>query len=462
MSYNSIDNINMNLSRYKDLAFCANNKTAVATNPIDKLAQKVDEEKKKKHNKTAIAVGSSVVMLSLLVTILNPKMSSKWIEKLRATQAKANRQLERSKGDLLKSKFYKVISDIVNAGSKFMSMVNNLNSVKDTYYKQLCTEDKAFLSVHNMNRRKQLAKVDKVFRKIMQKPHEAITRWGDILAKKTVTSSYKSAGKKMDNLEKLIRKYSDELPVSKRNEINELLSQATSNRQFFTQANLDTRFAKQENLMKNLNNDIRNHWSDYTHGFRNKYVKNSEHIHNNLSFWAQDLMQADRDIIEKEGKTAVDKLFGNKDGLKGTYRELIEKLSDNLAPEEKGILEKACRKTEKSLRNANKNECGEYFDKKRDLILGSAPTDILSSAIFLGLGGVALASANDRDKRISRLITKVFPVIAGLGTNIVLTTMLFSGSKSLLLGIGASIVLSLIGSKIDKIRLAAKNKTPED
>ena len=50
---------------------------------IEKLVQKVDEEKKKKHNKVAVAVGGSVLGISLLVALLNPRYSTKMIENLK-------------------------------------------------------------------------------------------------------------------------------------------------------------------------------------------------------------------------------------------------------------------------------------------------------------------------------------------------------------------------------------------
>ncbi len=446
-------NINSQLRQYPNFGA----KKPVITKPVDTA----EKERKKKRLKNTMLVSGGVLGLSLLVTVFNPKMSSKLVEKLRYMQFNAKRQLEKSKDDLVKTKIYKFAYDAINWSNRFLSWTNNINSVKDTYYKQLCTEEKTFYSVYSLERRKRLSKFDNVFRKVMKRPHELITLWGDKLAKRTVSVDYKIASKKMDSLEKLITEYSDRLPKENRGEIILKLSQVKSKRQFFSNENLTVRFAEQENLMKNLNNEIRKRWQNYKHGFTNKYVNNSQHFDQNLSFWAQDIMQPEREKLENKGKKAVESLFGNNKGEKGLYREITEKISDNLNNEEKKSFEKALNKAAKSLEKANENETCNYFDKKRDLVLGSAPTDILSSLIGISLGGVALVSANDRDKKISRLLTGILPTIAGLGTNIALTTMLFSGTKGMLYGILAGVILSFAGSRVDKIRLQAKNKPPE-
>jgi len=450
------ENLNISNSLYQYQNFGA--KKTVAKEAV----LPYEKERKKKRLKNTAIVSGGVLGLSLAVTALNPKMSSKLVEKLRLLQFNAARQLEKSKGDFVKTKFYKITYDVINWFNRFLSWTNNVNSVKDTYYKQLCTEEKTFYNIYNLERRKRLSKFDNVFRKIMKRPHELITLWGDKLAKRTVSTSYKTASKKMDNLEKLINEYSDRLPKESKEEILKKMSEIKSSRQFFSDENLAGRFKEQENMMKGLNGEIRKRWKDYRHGFTNKYVNNSQHFNQNLSFWAQDIMQPGREQLEKAGNDAVEHLFGNNKGVKGLYREIADKITVNMNNEEKKSFEKALSKADKSLKRANENETCDYFDKKRDLVLGSAPTDILSSVIGITLGGIALASADNKDKRISRLLTGIIPTIAGLGTNIALTTMLFSGTKGMLYGILSAAILSFAGGKVDKIRLEAKNKLSEN
>lgn len=423
---------------------------------VDEFVKRVDEEKEKKNHKAAVAVGSGVVGLSLLVAFLNPKFSAKLIENLKVLQAKTGKKIERSKGDFLASKFYKALSKITGKASKFVSYANNFNSVKDTYFKQLCTEEKAFANVKSSRVKNFYLKFDKILRKIFKKPHELLTKWGDSLAKHSVKLKYKRAEKRMNKLDEMLKELRKQVPDNKKAQFDRKLKQLQSERKYFDAANLDERFAHQEDLMSNLNKDIREHWNNYRHGFTNKSVNHSEHFNKNLSFWAQDIMEPARTEINKKGKLAVDKLVGNTEGTKGTYNELMELLEGSLNDGEKSLLRKTYNKAQKGLRTANKSECMSYFDKKRDLVLGSAPTDVATALGGLAFGTVALASAKDKDSRISRGLTGVMPTMGGIATNIAMTSMLFSGPKALIIGSISGGIMSLAGSVIDKYRLKIK------
>lgn len=457
MSFGYLNNLNTTPYMYSNPNFRAQSVSVQnLEDSIEKLANRVEEEKKKKHNKTAMAVGGSVLGLSLFVAILNPRSSSKLMEKLKKLRLNSWKKAERAGGGSASGKFHKTVSKTAKWLTDFVSWTNNVNSVKDTYYKKLCTEEKSFHGIHNIETRKSFQKFDKVFRKLMKGQHETLTKWGDMLAKRTVRNGYKTAGRKMDKLEALIRQYSEKLPADKKQIVEEKLREIHAKRNYFTEGNLNQRFINQENLLENINADIRKKWSDYAHGFLDKNVKSTEHFNQNLSFWAEDIVKPERDKLEAEGLKVVDSIVGNKNGTKGQYQEILEFISNSLSAEENKALEKAFRKTEKSLHNAGHQEYGKYFNKKRDLMLGSAPTDIVTAVVGLSMGGIALATADNKDDRISRLITGIIPTVAGIGTNIALTSMLFSGVKGMLLGVGTGGILSLVGSGIDKYRLSSK------
>ena len=84
------------------------------------------------------------------------------------------------------------------------------------------------------------------------------------------------------------------------------------------------------------------------------------------------------------------------------------------------------------------------------MILGSAPTDIVTAIGGLGFSGVLIATADTKEEKISNALTGAFPVIAGLGASMAFTAMLFSGVKGMIYGALASIGLSKLGSIIDK------------
>ena len=104
-------------------------------------------------------------------------------------------------------------------------------------------------------------------------------------------------------------------------------------------------------------------------------------------------------ITFKEGLNVRNSLVGDGKTTKGAYRELIE-LIPNLTQEEKAAFETNIKQAEKILRKANKVECVEYFDKKRDLMLGSAPTDVLTALAGLTASGIAIGVADTKQERI--------------------------------------------------------------
>ena len=100
----------------------------------------------------------------------------------------------------------------------------------------------------------------------------------------------------------------------------------------------------------------------------------------------------------------------------------------------------------------------EFFDKVRDLRLGSAPTDILTivlSFITLSLG---LGHAKDKDKRISITLKSGIPVVGGIATAMYSAAKLVSGGKSLALGFLSGIVLNQLGVIADNMRKKHKNE----
>ena len=141
---------------------------------------------------------------------------------------------------------------------------------------------------------------------------------------------------------------------------------------------------------------------------------------------------------------------------KGLYNELVELISSHLGAEDKKVFGKALKKSNKILKNSNIKECSEYFDKIRDLKLGSAPTDIVTATTLLGISGIAIASAEDKKKRMSRLVTGIIPTVSGVGVSLGMAAGLVSGAKSLIYGLLATLVINRIGIVIDKYALGNK------
>ena len=467
------NNLNNNLYLKNNLNFRADNtevqSNAPLTKPIesvqktiessvDTFVKTVEEEKEKKSNKKAIAVGSSVIVLMGLVALLNPKYSSKFVDKLKNWSTKAGVRVEKNKNDYLSSKFHKGCKKTLDWCVRTLEFSNNVNSAKDIGFKWLCCEKKSFSNVKNKTFRNILQKIDSGFVKVMSKVHNAITKWFDKISKKTVFFKYDKALKRMDDFEILAKQYRSKLSPAQQKELDSKLLEISKQKQFFSKSNTVDRLAEQENLMCNLERDFMTQFNAYRKGFRNKWINKTDHIDKNMTFWAEKILEPTRNNVEKQGADVVEKIVGNGKDKKGLYDDIYNLFSNSLNSEEKALLEKTMNKAGKKLRKANHSECVEYFDKKRDLVLGGAPTDIVTAVAGLGISGTAIATADSKEERISRALTGGFPIIAGIGASMAFTAMLFSGVQGLLLGAATSVGLSKLGSIADNFVTGKKDE----
>lgn len=426
---------------------------------VDTIIKTVDKDSDSRQLRNAIAVSSSILVVSALVALLNPRFSPKIIQKLTNLSEKAKNKAKKDGNNTLIKNFYKSCKSISINGVKTIKFINNINSGKDAAFKWLCTEEKDFFNIRNKSTRKTCKKIDSGVRKVLTKPYNAITNLFDNIGKHTVLMKYNKASKKMNTLDSLINSYKNKLPDSQKKEFEEKIAEIGKAREYFSKENTSERFIKQEKLMSQLEHDFWIKYRNYRHGFVNKWQDKQEHIDKNLSFWAEDILQPQKQKIGEQGEKAIVKLIGNKAEKKGAYNEAIELLAPHITPEEKEKLVKHLNKASKSLKNANYSECIEYFDKKRDLVLGSAPTDILSAIIGLGLSGIALSTADNKDEQISKLLNGVFPIVGGLAASMIFTAMLISGPIGMLAGAGVGFVLNRIGSFVNKQILGNKTET---
>lgn len=202
-------------------------------NTVDTFVKQPEDEEKKKSNKTAITVGSTVLVLTGLVALLNPKFSGKLVNKMKTMSSEANAKLEKNKGNFVKTKFYKASEKTLGKVADFLQFTNTMNGWKDIGFKKLCTETKGIKNV-------------------MTKPHNTITKWFDSLGKHTVFSKYNSANKKLDELNGLIKLYKDKLPVSEQKKLETKLNEIKSASEYFSKNQTISRLDNQEKVMSNL------------------------------------------------------------------------------------------------------------------------------------------------------------------------------------------------------------------
>ena len=428
---------------------------------VDTFVKTEEENEHKKSHKTAIAVGSSVLVLSGIVALLNPKFSGKLINKLKMMSHRAGTKAQKNQGDTVKSKFYNSMSKFWKGVGDVFQFTNTLNAGKDIGFKWLCTEEKTFGKVKNKTAQNILKKCDSIFRTPMAPIHKSITNWFDKVSKHTVQMNYKSAMNKLDAFEDLAKYYKDKLPIDKQRILDQKLREIKTAKEYFSDTKTLERLKVQENLMSNLESDLKPRYKQYAkdlisgNGSRKKVIKD------NMSFWAEDMLMPERNRLEKEGQAVVSSLVGDIQGTKGKFNEVADLLTPYLSKDEALLLGKKLNKADKSLHKANFSETVGYFDKKRDLMIGGAPTDILSGLAMVGLSGIAVSTAHSKEERISNAITAGFPAIAGVGTSIALTAMLFSGVKSLIYGSVTGAIFSLMGSGINRLIYPKNNNNTQ-
>ncbi len=161
------------------------------------------------------------------------------------------------------------------------------------------------------------------------------------------------------------------------------------------------------------------------------------------------------DVVKEHNRIMKEILYSSK---KGTLDEMLEIYEKLLPPESYNKLKVQVGHSVKALDIGINNEAVEYFDKLRDLKLGSAPTDILSMIFGFGALGIGLASANDKDTQASIALKYGIPAIGGMLTSMVMTSMLVSGGKSLVGGFVSSLIMSKVGVEIDKQRKKFESK----
>ncbi len=202
------------------------------------------------------------------------------------------------------------------------------------------------------------------------------------------------------------------------------------------------------------------------------FTKNSDGLKHNKSIFLKELDKLSQHSISSGMNENIQKIHQEtKDTSIRLIKELINddatgELQDMLAiyykiaPFElsKSGANLALKKAVKSFDKSVNIEIGEFFDKVRDLELGSAPTDILTILVSLGLIVRGLNYATSDDQKLSVALKSGIPIAGGILTSIISATKLVSGGKSLFLGFLSAILLNQAGYIIDKLRLKTAKK----
>lgn len=135
----------------------------------------------------------------------------------------------------------------------------------------------------------------------------------------------------------------------------------------------------------------------------------------------------------------------------GKTEEMLN-IYKHLLPNEYGKIQKQTANVIKSIDKSINIEAEQFYDKVRDLQIGSAPTDALSILGSAAMIGVGMAKAKDNDERISVTLKAGIPVIGAVATSLYCTARLVSGGKAMGVGLVSGWILNRIGEAADKFR----------
>ena len=150
---------------------------------------------------------------------------------------------------------------------------------------------------------------------------------------------------------------------------------------------------------------------------------------------------------------ALEELTQRQNG--GDLQEMLS-IYETLAPYEVSLIKSNVTKAVKSFDKSLNLETVEFFDKVRDLQLGSAPTDVLSILASAGVIAYGLSVAKNKDERASVIFKSGIPIVGAIATSLICTAKLISAGKSLVIGAVSGAILNKLGVAADNLR---KNHT---
>lgn len=139
------------------------------------------------------------------------------------------------------------------------------------------------------------------------------------------------------------------------------------------------------------------------------------------------------------------------DNSRGEFQEMLS-IYKKLAPNDYDQITKAFKSSTKALDSSINIESTQFFEKLRDLNIGSAPTDILS---IVGSGaylGYALSNTKENDEKYSLLLKQGIPVLTTLSISLLCAAKLIAGGKAMATGLLSGYIMKKGGDYADKVR----------
>lgn len=411
------------------------------------------EEKKKRSAKLGITVATSSVILGFGMLALMkgmPKGLTKKVENLRKIlEERVTKFSDETKKSRM-AKYYPYFLKKVEKASEYLNSVNNATTFKDMLFAKLTSKTK-------------------VTRKIA----EHITSVFERFSRQTVVSGYQSTRRKFNRLYEVLGAADNKIMAQSPDKVvtingktltakewlktisDKKLNLSQTFNAYFGEEAVKMRYLQTKKSMDGLDKKV---WDLSFGDVRNNY-KNKE-IYD--TFLPEAILSKEKAIQQKNVDWYKNIIVGSKD-KSGGLDEIMNIYKELMPPQEFEKLKFVSDGAVEKLNKAVVLETDKFFDKLRDLKLGSAPTDFLSMLVGLGTVGIGLTKAEDSDERISVSLKYGIPALSAIATSLYLGATLVAGGKALVLSTVSGMLMNKLGTKIDEMRekhiLAEKSTT---
>ena len=385
-----------------------------------------EEDKKRslKYGKT-IVTGALVAGFGTLALTKGAfsKTASKYLGKLKA-------KLEQKvlKGSKLDN-FYKYSIEKINSFIKKSESINNITSLKDVLFQK-------FMFGKNGQRT------------FTKKIHQGITAFFAKISRKTVNSKYAKTQSKFSGLNENIINLNEK--ILRENPASKPIIDAINSKITTLNNDLEKGFGlnARNKRLKEMNNASKDLF-DYLWNASFGDVKNFKSKEMYQTFIAEAKIAPHKEKMAKNVETLRAEVEQDLNEILSEYEKVLTK-------SEFTKLKSLVNSAKKSLNNSIKTETVEFFDKIRDLKLGSAPTDVLSILGTVGAVGWFLGKSKDKDERISASLKYGIPAIGAIATSLLCTAKLISGGKAMALGLVSGWLMNKAGIIVDDARKTYK------
>lgn len=396
-----------------------------------------EEEQKKKSHALGITLAATALIagfgtLALMKGVV-PKSLMKHLDKW-----KVKLEAKIQAGSRFKNLYSKAL-DIVNGLKEKSGSINNFTSLKDVLFTRLmCGKDGN--------------------RPITAKIHKGITKLFNKISRNTVNSSYAKTQKSFASLNEHLSQINDK--ILKENPANkDIVSKIETNisgviSEYEKGFGINARNKRLQNIQKALNELFEQFWGNSFGNIKENFKSKKMY----QSFIAEELLKpAKTELLKTTGK--------NRQAVIDKIETVLNDYKTVLSEKDYAKLQKHIKSTVKSLDGSIETETGKYFDKARDMKLGSAPTDVLSIATGLGAVGWYAAKSKNKDERISSVLKYGIPAIGTIATSLYCSARLIAGGKALGFALLSGLAINKAGEALDNLRkkysldISFKNKT---